>query len=118
MSPYDAERPEWASISLLFADGSRLRAEYWRVIQNGRASISSFDHKQKYGLPAEIDAIKELQHLLHEKILVAASLDVEAGDLNFEFSDNTRLQVLNFTGYEVWELRFPDGAVEYSNYAK
>jgi len=29
-----------------------------------------------------------------------------------------KLQILNFTGYEIWEIRFPDGTGEYSNYAK
>jgi hypothetical protein len=44
--------------------------------------------------------------------------DRETGDLVFRFSGNTKLQILNVTGYEIWELRLPSGAVEYSNYAK
>jgi hypothetical protein len=28
------------------------------------------------------------------------------------------LQVLNFAGYEIWEIEFPDRTGEYSNYAK
>jgi hypothetical protein len=53
--------PGTASVQLLFANGARLRADYWRVTKNGKASISSFDHEQKYGLPAPIDAIEELK---------------------------------------------------------
>jgi hypothetical protein len=82
------------------------------------ASYSSFDHRQKYGLPASIDAIGELQNRLSGRMVMAALHDRETGDLVFEFTGNTKLQILNVTGYEIWELRFPNGAVEYSNRAK
>jgi len=107
-----------ASVQLLFGNGSRLRAEYWRVIENGKAGISSFDHNQQYGLPAPIDAIKQLQEQLQDKTVTDARLDGETGDLLFQFADNVKLQVFNFTGYEIWEISFPDGSGEYSNYAK
>ena len=32
----------------------------------------------------------------------------------FKFTGNTKLQILNVTGYEIWEIRYPNGAVEYS----
>jgi hypothetical protein len=38
--------------------------------------------------------------------------------LVFDFDGGIALQVFNFTGYEIWEMHFPDGAVEYSNYNK
>jgi len=110
--------PGMASVQLLFGNGSRLRAEYWRVIENGKAGISSFDHNQQYGLPAPIDAIKQLQEQLQDKTVTDARLDGETGDLLFQFADNVKLQVFNFTGYEIWEISFPDGSGEYSNYAK
>jgi len=43
-------------------------------------------------------------------------LDKETGDLLFQFADGIHVQVFNFTGYEVWEIHFPDGTGEYSNY--
>lgn len=110
--------PGQASASLLFADGTRLQAEYWRLIEDGRASVSSFDHQQKYGLPAVIDAVQELQEKLSSRVVVQALHDRETGDLLFTFTGNTKLQILNVTGYEIWEIRFPDGTGEYSNYAK
>ena len=110
--------PGMASVQLLFGNGSRLRAEYWRVIKNGKAGLSSFDHNQQYGLPAPIDAIKQLQEQLQDKTVRDARLDGETGDLLFQFTDNVKLQVLNFTGYEVWEISFQDGSGEYSNYSK
>jgi hypothetical protein len=103
---------------LVFVDGTRLQAEYWRLIEDGAANYSSFDHQQKYGLPAEIDAIEELRKRLSGRALVEALHDEETGDLVFKFTGNTKLQILNVTGYEIWEIRYPNGAVEYSNYAK
>lgn len=50
-----------ASVELLISTGSHLRAEYWRLARDGKAKISSFDHQQQYGLPAPLDAIKELR---------------------------------------------------------
>lgn len=110
--------PGTASIFLQFADGSTLRAEYWRLIIAGRASTTSFDHEQIYGLPAKIDAIAELQKRLDESVVLGARLDPETGDLIFVFTPDVKLQVLNVTGYEVYEIRFPDGTGNYSNYLK
>jgi hypothetical protein len=106
-----------ASVQLAFADGSKLRADFWRVTKDGRAGISSFDHQQQYGLPAPIDAITELRAQLQDKTVNDAKLD-ESGDLLFEFSGNIKFRVFNFTAYEAWEIHFPDGTGEYSNYAK
>jgi hypothetical protein len=60
--------------------------------------------------------LKPLEKILNGKLVTSASADFETGDLRFEFSSNLKLQVFNFTGYEVWEMNFPDGTVEYSNY--
>ena len=65
-----------------------------------------------------IDAVHELRERLDRRVVVEAALDQETGDLLFKFDQGTRLQILNFTGYETWEIRFPDGTGEYSNYAK
>jgi len=107
-----------ASLELLFANGTRLTAEYWRLVIDGAAGISSFDHQQKYGLPAPIDAVKNLCETLRDKLVTNALLDQKTGDLLFDFDGNITLQVLNFTGYEIWHIHFPDGTGEYSNYVK
>jgi hypothetical protein len=69
--------PGEAPIRVTFANGTRLRAAYWRLVVNNRAGVSSFDHGQIYGLPATIDAIKELQDTLGGKVVVNALLDPE-----------------------------------------
>jgi hypothetical protein len=102
----------------LGANSACLTAEYWRLLEGGKATISSFDHRQKYGLPEPIDAIKRLQELLRGKLVLSAALDHSTGDLLFEFEGMACLQVFNFTGYEIWEIRFSDGTGEYSNYVK
>jgi hypothetical protein len=110
--------PGQASMYLLFANGTQLRAEYWRLMVDDRADLSSFDHRQKYGWPEPIDAVKRLCETLKGRTVRDASLDNKTGDLLFEFSENISLQVFNFTGYKIWEITYPDGVRTFSNYAK
>jgi hypothetical protein len=107
-----------ASIIVKFSDGSVLKAQYWRLIQNEHALLSSFDHQKKYGLPSPIDAKEQLLNSLDGKICRKIEFDSETADLFLIFCENTKLQVFNFTGYEIWEIHFPDGTGEYSNYAR
>ena len=107
-----------ASVRLRFSDGSMPRTDYWRIVKSGKAGISSFDHEQKYGLPQPIDALFQLGQELKDKLVADARLDSKTGDLLFEFEGNIEFQVFNFTGYEVWEIRFANGTGEYSNYAR
>jgi len=110
--------PGMASIQLSFANGTWLEAEYWRLVVVGKAEISSFDHQQKYGLPAPIDAIGRLRATLEERPITNALLDRQTGDLLFQFVGNITLQVFNFTSYEIWHMHFPNGTVEYSNHVQ
>src|SRR5215471_10851055 len=89
-----------AAVVLNFSDGTVLKANYWRLIQDGRALLSSFDHQQKYGLPAPIDAKEQLSKILEGKICNDAQFDAETADVTFLFGKTTKLQVFNFTGYE------------------
>ena len=106
-----------ASIIVKFANGARLKATYWRMISGRRVAISSFDHKQKYGLPEEIDAKNALRRILEGRVCLSAIFDEEIADIALNFAEGAKLQVFSFTGYEVWEMTFPDGTGEYSNYA-
>lgn len=47
-----------------FSDTTRLSAQFWRLIKNGKPLVSIFDHRQKYGLPEPIDAI----HVLEKRV--------------------------------------------------
>ena len=111
--PLDAGQ---ATAVITFANGTEVRISYWRLIKDGRAFMSSFDHLQKYGLPAPIDAITTLRTELDNSQCTAVQLDGETGDLILHFSVKLKLQIFNFTGYEIWEISFPDGTGQYSNY--
>lgn len=107
-----------ASVWMQFANGTQLRADYWRISKVGHARLSSWDHDQKYGLAAVINAKDELRLLMHGKTVTDAQVDHETRDLVFAFTDNIKLQVFTLSSYEDWEIRFPDGTGEYSNYAR
>jgi hypothetical protein len=110
--------PGIAPVELYFSDGSRLRADYWRIIRDGKSHRSSFDHQQQYGLPASIDAFAEIAAALDGKNLREAKWDTRTGDITLSFESDSELQVFNFTGYEDWEVHFSDGTGEYSPYAR
>jgi hypothetical protein len=107
-----------APVELYFSDGSRLRTDYWRIICDGKAQTSSFDHKQKYGLPAPIDAFAQIAGALDGKALRDAKWNARTGDVVLTFEADIELQMFNFTGYEDWEIHFSNGTGEYSNYAR
>lgn len=108
--------PEHGQALLEFSDGSRLSAAYWRLIENGQAKVSCFDHLQQYGLPERIDAIHVLRAALANRTRQKMTLDTGTGDLSLIFDDGVQVQVFRFTFYEVWEMTFPDGSAEYSNF--
>jgi len=54
-----------APVQIIFTEGASLKADYWRLMQGGKALISSFDHNQKYGLPEPVNAIEELRTALN-----------------------------------------------------
>lgn len=105
-----------ASVKVEFSDSTRFLADYWRIIKDNKQFRSSFDQNQKYGLSEPINAIKQFQEELQYKKIVRTVLDDETGDLIFEFEGNIKLQVINVTGYEVWELNLTDGTNIYSNF--
>jgi hypothetical protein len=104
------------AVQITFADDAVLTGTYWRLIVDEQAVLSSFDHGQQYGLPAPIDAIAELAKELEGHSLNEVRLDKETADVVLSFAGRRKLQVFNFTGYEIWNIQFPDGRVEYSNH--
>jgi hypothetical protein len=102
--------------AITFSDGTRLSAQFWRLIKDHKPLVSIFDHRQKYGLPAPVDAIQMLQLELAGNVIANAEI-LSTGDLRFRFDRDIELDVFNFTAFEIWELAFPDGTSELSNYA-
>ena len=79
--------------------------------------MSIFDHRQRYGLPAPIDAIRVMRDELLGKEVLDAVMDRTTGDLCFRLEGDVVLEVFNFTAFEIWAVTFPDGAMELSTYA-
>ncbi len=117
-NPERFPEPGITPVELYFSDGSRLRTDYWRLIRDGKSHTSSFDHQQKYGLPAPIDAFAQIGEALDGKSLREAKWDARTGDVILFFAPDIELQVFNFTGYEDWEIHFSNGTGEYSPYAR
>ena len=110
--------PGMAPVDLNFSDGSRMRANYWRIIRRNKNSSSSFDHQQKYGLPEPIDAFAQIAEALDGATVLEAKWDLRTGDLFLSFDSDSELQVFNLTGYEDWEIHFSNGTGEYSPFAR
>ena len=52
-----------------------------------------------------------------DNVVPMQRMNPETGDLVLKFSGDVKVEVFNFTGYEVWDLRFPDGSCEFSTFA-
>lgn len=100
-----------------FADGTTIDAQFWRLIKGGRPLVSIFDHGERYGLPAPVDALGMLRGEIVGMRVVDAMMDETTGDLRFRFEGEVELQIFNFTAFEIWQVTFPDGTAELSNYA-
>jgi hypothetical protein len=103
--------------SVRFGDGTKVEAQFWRLIKQNRPLVSIFDHRQRYGLPEPVDAISLLRSHLVGKRVIDARMDQTTGDLEFLFDADLALHVFNFTAFEIWGVTFPDGSVALSNYA-
>jgi len=103
--------------SIEFTDSTKLRAQFWRLTKEGRPLVSIFDHRQRYGLPAPVDAFRMMRDELVGKEVLDAVMENTTGDLCFRFEGVVVLEVFNFTAFEIWALIFADGTMELSNYA-
>src|SRR5215467_2744371 len=68
-----------------FTDGTKLDAQFWRLTKGERALVSIFDHRQRYGLPAPIDAFHVMRDELVSRQVSEAMMDKATGDLRFRF---------------------------------
>jgi hypothetical protein len=103
--------------SIQFTDTTKLEAQFWRLTKEGSPLVSIFDHRQRNGLPAPVDAFHMMRDELVGKEVLNAVMDKMTGDLHFRFEGDVVLEVFNFTAFEIWEVTFPDETGELSNYA-
>jgi len=94
-----------------FVDKGYINVECpWRILSEGRTTLSSDDHGQQYGLPAPIDAAAEATKLLSAVKIDAAQLRVGTSDILIDFSGNLRLEIIPISsGYEGWQMKNPFG---------
>ena len=79
----------------VFGDGASLATEPpWRLIEQGRIVASSEDHDQRFGLPAPVDAVREVLSRVGSLMVEAASVASDSGDLTVRFAGGTYLQLL------------------------
>lgn len=89
-----------------FGAGVSLATESpWRLIEQGRIAVSSEDHGQQFGLPAPVDAAREVLSRAAGRTVEAASVASDSGDLMVQFPGRVYLQQLQLSsGHESWRL--------------
>jgi hypothetical protein len=87
-----------------FQNGANLRVGcLWRIVSGGRVALTGFDHEQLFGLKVPINAADEAAKLLNGKKVESVKVFEGTADLNVEFSEGLRLEVINnSSGYEPW----------------
>ena len=82
----------------------------WRLIEAGRIGVSSEDHRQRYGLEADVDAGALATSLLEGLTITHVEVRDGTADLILHFGASHRLEVLPFSsGYESWSVSGPAG---------
>ena len=96
-----------------FVLGTKLciRAECpWRIIKDNRIALSSDDHGQKFGLPAQVDSAAAATKLLANASIIAVQLREATADLQIDFVGGIRLEIIPLSsGYESWQWQDPTG---------
>lgn len=80
----------------------------WRLLDAEGVVVTDHDHRQRFGLPAPLDAAHEVAARLRGRMICKASIARPAGDLMLEFGDGLVLQwLIHSSGYESWRLSGP-----------
>ena len=93
-----------------FSDGvSLVVACLWRLIDHGRIKRANPDDGHQFGLPAPVDAERELNELIGKSRLVAVELRDGTLDLRLTFENGRVLEIIpDSSGYEAWTLQRAD----------
>ena len=77
----------------------------WRLIEGGRIRVTSKDDGHKFGLPAPIDVVFEVNQRLAK--LMVKSIELRGGtlDLEIRFDTGHAIQLIpDSSGYEAWNI--------------
>ena len=94
------------SWALVFEDGAGATIEcLWRLIGNGRIRCTSEDDGHQFGLPAPVDAEKELRELIVGAAVTGVVLQQGTLDLELRFDNGHSFQLIpGSAGYEAWNF--------------
>lgn len=103
-------RNEGTSWAFIFSGADAIFTEEpWRVVTPQGILISSLDDRERFGLPAPIDAGEAVIEALQGEDVTGATYDPCTGDLEIEISGDRKLQFLQLSsGYESWRLHLRD----------
>ena len=92
--------------SFAFEPGRTLQVEsLWRIVTPRGVVLTSGDYGQRFGLPAPVDASKEVSKLLASEAISAVRVDEATSDLSLAFGPDLRLEVVaTSAGYESWQI--------------
>ncbi len=77
----------------------------WRVLEDGRIRLTSEDDGHKFGLPAPLDAVHEINIWLGGIAIQKVELTEGTLDLRLFFENGYVFEMLpNSSGYEAWDI--------------
>jgi hypothetical protein len=77
----------------------------WRLLESDRIRFTSEDEGHQFGLPAPIDAAREVNHRLMGAVVNGVQLRPKLLDCEIQFSTGHIFQIIpNSSGYEAWEV--------------
>ena len=93
-----------------FGDAGAVTVECpWRIIADNRIALTDSDDRQKFGLPAPVDALAMSRTLLSNRLVSEVTIAEVSGDLRVLFEDQTLLELINnSSGYEAWQAAMHD----------
>jgi hypothetical protein len=98
--------------SFSFGDSGVTVTSPWRIRAKGAIAISGYDHGQKFGLAAPVDAIKEALKLVSRSKVSAIIIDSETADLRIEFANGYSVEVFHeSSGHEGWNIASKKGVM-------
>lgn len=107
----DVSFAEPTSWYFTFSDAGIITAECpWRLLKGGRIVLSSDDHQQRFGLPANIDAAAKATEYLSANEVRRAEVRTGTLDILLDFSGDFRLEIIPISsGFEAWKIADPLG---------
>jgi murein DD-endopeptidase MepM/ murein hydrolase activator NlpD len=84
----------------------------WRIRSQGSIAVAGYDHGQRFGLPAPVDAVNETLRLVSSSSVDGIAIDPETADLRISFQNGCALEVFHeSSGHEGWNIASKSGVM-------